>query len=237
MTQKKNTEESPKKNRPVNIYTPTFHGIVLSDEQKKFVDEIYDTDNLIVFVDAAAGTGKTTLAVGAACTMCGYFMYDGIIYVSACTQQDEIGFLPGDYSEKISAYISPLYQALSEIREDRIKPVIDTKAPACRGKNGESYIIAMTPNFMRGQNIKNAVVIIDEAQNMTIPDLRTILTRCDDNCKVVCIGSSLQIDLPRKSDSGFKDCIEHFSEKEWASVCELKENHRGKLSAWADKLV
>lgn len=227
--------EKSKPNKPKNLYTPTFHGLVLDEQQEAFCDAIYSDNNIIVFAEAPAGTGKTMIAVGAACTMCDYQMYDGIIYVSACTQQTEIGYLPGDYEEKVSAYIAPLYQALSTIRE-KTSVVVDTIAPNQRNKNGDKYIIAMTPNFLRGQNIQRAVVIIDEAQNMTTSELRTILTRCDDNCKVICIGSCLQIDLPKRSDSGFRDCIAHFIDKDWARLCELSTNHRGKLSTWADKL-
>lgn len=219
---------------PTDLSSSVFYGIKLDDEQRVYRDAIYDKNNLIVFAEAPAGTGKTTISVATAVLMCDYGMYEGVVYVSASTQQDEIGFLPGGYDEKILAYISPLYQALTEIRE-KTHVVIDTVVPSSL-KEGNKYIVAMTPNFLRGQNIKNAVVIIDEAQNMTTQQLKTIITRCDDNCKVICIGSLRQIDLQDVTQSGFATCIEHFSEKSWAKICKLQNNHRGKLSSWADRL-
>lgn len=233
MSNKKYTENNNDcLNPPKDLGSCIFYGINLDDEQKAYRDAIYDKNNLIIFAEAPAGTGKTTTAVATSILMCDYGMYEGIVYVSASTQQDEIGFLPGGYDEKILAYISPLYQALGEIRE-KTPVIIDTVVPM---KSKNKYIVAMTPNFLRGQNIKNAVVIIDEAQNMTTQQLKTIITRCDDNCKVICIGSLRQIDLQDKTQSGFAECIKHFSEKPWAKTCKLRNNHRGKLSSWADKL-
>ena len=234
MSNKKNIEDNSYSSPPKDLSSSVFYGIRVDEEQRNFRDAIFNKDNLIVFAEAPAGTGKTTIAVATAVLMCDYNMYEGIVYVSASTQQDEIGFLPGGYDEKIIAYISPLYQALNEIRE-KTPVTIDTVVPSY-GKNKNKYIVAMTPNFLRGQNIKNAVVIIDEAQNMTIKQLKTIITRCDDNCKVICIGSCRQIDLQDRNQSGFAKCIEHFEEKDWAEVCELKNNHRGKMSSWADRL-
>lgn len=229
----KNKQIEEKLTTPLSLKNHNFYGLLLEKEQEYFRDTIYDENNLIVFAEAPAGTGKTIVSVATGVIMCDYRMFNGIVYISASTQQQNVGFLPGTYDEKIVAYISPFFQALNLIGE-KTRVEIDTAVPL-KKKEGK-FLIAMTPDFLRGQNICNSYVIIDEAQNMTKEQLKTIITRCDDSCKIVCIGSNLQIDLPNKKDSGFSACIEHFRGQNFAAYCELKINHRGRLSSWADRM-
>lgn len=83
-------------------------------------------------------------------------------------------------------------------------------------------------------NMKNKIVIIDEAQNFTVPELKKTLTRLHDSCKAIVVGHTGQIDITGKS--GFARYIEHFRGQERAQVCELLINHRGWLSSYADQL-
>jgi predicted ribonuclease YlaK len=86
---------------------------------------------------------------------------------------------------------------------------------------------------MRGGNIKNAIVVIDEAQNLTKDELRTILTRIHDSCHVVVMGDFKQCDIDQKK-SGFLHYLEHYRTESYTLVCELTKNFRGLISAHAE---
>ena len=100
----------------------------------------------------------------------------------------------------------------------------------------EGFIYASTDAYVLGVNWDHKVVIIDEAQCLTKSALKALLTRCSDTCKVIVIGSNLQVQGISNEASGFADCINHFAEKDWAAVCHLTRNYRGEVSAWADKM-
>ena len=103
-------------------------------------------------------------------------------------------------------------------------------------KNGTGYITCITDTFLRGSTLENSVVIIDEAQNFTVPQLKKVLTRVGQQSKVIVIGHDLQCDLDNPNSSGFMRYIEHFKDKPRAAICELTNNYRGWISAWADEL-
>ena len=103
--------------------------------------------------------------------------------------------------------------------------------------NNETWIKAMSHVFLRGTNIKDSTLIIDESQNLTRGELKKVLTRVHNSTKVIMIGHTGQIDLPKTSTSGFSPYIEHFRDEPYAKVCELTVNFRGKLASKADKLA
>ena len=87
---------------PKDLKNHIFYGLNLDAEQILFRDAIYSKDNDIVFCEAAAGTGKTLISVATAILMCEYGMYDGITYIVAPTQEEKLGFLPGDAESKVA---------------------------------------------------------------------------------------------------------------------------------------
>ena len=103
-------------------------------------------------------------------------------------------------------------------------------------KNGTGYITCITDTYLRGTNLKNAVVIIDESQNYSLAQLKKTLTRIGDNTKVIVIGHDKQCDLADHAASGFTRYMELFSGAERAAVCTLTHNHRGWISRLADEL-
>ena len=107
-------------------------------------------------------------------------------------------------------------------------------------KNGTAVINALTDSYVRGISIGEAndpvVVLLDESQNMTLPVIRTVLSRVNDGSKVVCIGHMGQIDLKYPQDSGFTRAIERYSKEEWCAIRNLTKNYRGKISSVADEL-
>ena len=220
---------------PRNIDGEPFYNLILDNDQKNFVNAILNTDNTIVFCNSKAGTGKTTLAMGAANMLVKYKEYDGIVYICSAYGEKAQGYLPGSITEKSEVYFEPAYQAMIECN---MNPNVCVNSDSMvNQKYGDAYVTLLTHTFLRGTNLKRKVIILDECQNYTVSDLKKTLTRCSDDCKIICIGHDAQCDLEDKSSTGFKKYIEHFRGHEHCEVCELTINHRGWVSQFADKLV
>jgi len=162
-----------------------------TSNQQKLVDGTKKDD--LIFAIGPAGTGKTYVAIALAISALKNRQIKRIILSRPAVEAGEnLGFLPGDLKEKIDPYLQPIYDALL----DMIPP-----------KKLEEYlkdgIIQIAPlAFMRGRTLSNAFVILDEAQNTTIPQLKMFLTRMGLNTKYIITGDITQIDLPRKQHSG-----------------------------------
>lgn len=200
----------------------------LTDEQRIYVNSIFD--NQLTIVNAKAGTGKTTLAVA-----CAKLLDKPLVYTFSPVEEGSLGFTPGTVEEKEAKYIQPLLDALAEIREDVRFAIKSEKNPDII--NEGAWITAKSHTFVRGTNIKNSTVIIDEAQNLTRGELKKLLTRIHDTCHVVIIGHVEQIDLKDPKKSGFAPYIEHFRNESYCEVVELTKNFRGNLARKADELV
>ena len=209
---------------------------MLDEEQKHFREAIWNDDIEIVFADAKAGSGKTTISVATAVMAVKYKKYDEIYYVMHSVG-DAQGFLPGTISEKSSVWFEPLYQALIEAGENPEQVVKNTASQ----KTGTAYVTAITDSYLRGSNLgtseNGAILIVDEAQNYDEFSLRKVLTRACKGTKVIVIGHTLQCDLPSGKKSGFKPCMDHFAEKDDPRVafCTLTTNHRSWVANVADE--
>ena len=223
------TGEPPEK-IPASLF-----GMTLDEEQLEFANAIWNKDNDIVFCNSRAGTGKTTIATAIAVLLVKYGFYNGIIYIMSPYGERKQGYLPGSVTEKSSVYFEPFYQALIQCSEN-INTAINTESMVNQ-KNGTGYITCITDTFLRGTNLDNSIIIIDESQNATTSQLKTILTRVGSNSKVIVIGHDGQCDLADSEKSGFVKYMKHFSLQERAAICELKTNHRGWISQHADSLV
>ena len=220
---------------PKEIYRDEFYGLELDDDQLAFANAIWNPDIDIIYCNSKAGGGKTTIATGVANMLVGYNLYDSIVYIMSPYGERKQGWLPGTITEKSSVYFEAFYQALVTCNVD-INTAINTES-LVNQKNGGGYITCITDTFLRGSNLDNAVVIIDEAQNYTVPQLKTVLTRVKDSTKVIVIGHDLQCDLDNPGESGFTRYIEHFREMPRTAVCNLTHNHRGWISQHADELM
>ena len=215
-----------------------FYGYTLSEEQLKFVQAIYDPKNLAVLCNARAGTGKTLLALGAANILVQKGIYDKIYYIMSPTQEQIQGYLPGSQEEKSLVYADPMFQALISLGINPHTAVISDNNMAAQ-KNGKAYISFMTHTYMRGTNLSDSVVILDEAQNYFTDSLRKVLTRIHDSCKTIVIGHSGQIDIIKHPErSGFTRLLELFEQKgsDFSEIVTLTKNYRGKVSLLADEL-
>ena len=125
---------------------------------------------------------------------------------------EKLGFLPGDLQEKVDPYLRPLYDALQELFG------VDNYATLI-----ERGIIEIAPlAYMRGRTLSSAFIILDEAQNTTVEQMKMFLTRMGENSKVVVNGDLTQIDLPR-GESGLKNAVKILKEIEGVEVCYFSE--------------
>lgn len=211
-----------------------FYNFELDADQEKFVSNIMNPDNTIIFCNAKAGTGKTTLAMGAANILVQdkRNQYDGIVYIVSPYGEEKQGYLPGSITEKSEVYYEPAYQAMIECGMN-VNSVVCSESMTAK-KRGDGYVKLLTHTYLRGTNLSKKVIIIDEAQNFTLPEMKKVLTRIHDDSKVIVVGHTGQIDISAKS--GFAKYIEHFDGHENCAVCKLTINHRGWLSTYADSL-
>lgn len=173
--------------RPVKARTPN---------QKRLVQEYKNND--MIFAIGPAGTGKTYTAIALAVKAFKNKEVKRIILTRPAVEAGEhLGFLPGDMKEKLDPYLQPLYDAL----HDMMPP----KRLATLIEDGTVQIAPLA--FMRGRTLDNAFVILDEAQNTTVNQLKMFLTRMGLNAKFIITGDITQIDLPSKESSGLIQAI------------------------------
>lgn len=208
-----------------------FYGFTLNEGQEAFKEAIMSDNYNVIIADATAGSGKTLLAIACANILCGTGKYDSTIYIFPTVEESSLGYRPGNTNEKEADYLEPLYDALLKINQVPRQAISSDVSD----KNGTSWITARSATFMRGINLENKVVIIDECQNLSIPIIKRIISRCYDNCKVIIIGCQAQTDVPIHK-SGFRQLIDHMDGFEGAVKCELPISYRGKLAAHIDKL-
>lgn len=232
MAAKKKPVGETRPDAPQRITSDRFYGMKLDPEQEVFANAIWDDNIDIVFVNAKAGSGKTTVATGVAdlLVQCGKF--DSIVYIMAPYGERKQGYMPGDITQKSAVYFEAFYQALINCNVN-INTAINDESMVNQ-KNGTGYITCITDTFLRGTNLDNCVVIFDEAQNATADQIKKILTRVGSHSKVIVIGHTLQCDID-PMQSGFASYIEHFRGQERCAICTLSTNHRGWISQWADE--
>ena len=234
MAGKKKIVTVTKTDIPEDLSEHSFYGIELDEEQKIMANTIWNPNIDIVFVNAKAGCGKTVVATGVANLLVQYGLFDNIVYIMSPYGERKQGWLPGTITEKSSVYFEAFYQALISCNVNPHTAINDDSM--VNQKNGTGYITCITDTFLRGSNLDNAVIILDEAQNYTVSQLKKTLTRVGKKAKVVVIGHDLQCDLEKPEQSGFLKYIEHFKGKERAAVCTLTTNHRSWISQWADEV-
>jgi len=167
-----------------------------SSNQSMFVNLIKEKD--LVFGVGPAGTGKTYLAVACAVEALLKKEISRIILSRPAVEAGErLGFLPGDLKEKIDPYLRPLYDALNDL--------IPLKTLERYLENSTIEIAPLA--FMRGRTLENSYIILDEAQNTSSMQMKMFLTRLGKNSKMVVVGDSTQVDLPRGEKSGLKEIL------------------------------
>lgn len=164
--------------------------------QAEYVEAIRTHD--LVFCNGPAGTGKTYLAVATAVESLKQKQIGKIVLVRPAVEAGEsLGFLPGDMQAKINPYLRPLLDALREMMDyEQVKRYMI-----------EDVIEVVPLAYMRGRTLNNAFIIMDEAQNTTVPQMKMFLTRMGLQSKVVVSGDTSQVDLPPHTKSGLIDAL------------------------------
>jgi len=183
-----------------------------SVNQRKYVEAIEQND--MVFGVGPAGTGKTYLAVAMAVAAMNAKKVSRIILVRPAVEAGErLGFLPGTLQDKVDPYLRPLYDALYDLVD-----------PEKVDKMLEKNVIEVAPlAFMRGRTLNDAFIIMDEAQNTTVEQMKMFLTRLGYNSKAVITGDITQIDLPNPRKSGLVDAINILDGVEGIHFCHFED--------------
>ena len=183
-----------------------------SPNQRKYVEAIEQAD--MTFGLGPAGTGKTYLAVAMAASALMAKRVSRIILVRPAVEAGErLGFLPGSLQEKVDPYLRPLYDALYDLLD-----------PVKVDKLLETNVIEVAPlAFMRGRTLSDAFIIMDEAQNTTIEQMKMFLTRMGHNSKAVITGDLTQIDLPNPKKSGLLDALNVLDGVEGIRFCQFDD--------------
>lgn len=191
------SEGESESNTPMQL--PQLGGLTLrTPRQVHYVEALRDENIDLIFGVGPAGTGKTFLAVAAAVEALKQERVDKIIVTRPAVEAGEkLGYLPGDLSEKVDPYLMPIWDAFrSQMSENDLKA------------RRERRVIEVAPlAFMRGRTLSNAFVIVDEAQNATVLQMKMTLTRLGEGSRMVVTGDPSQIDLVRPDQSGLSHAI------------------------------
>ncbi len=196
----------------VLVHGPGGHRIMArTPNQHKLVEAIKEND--MVFAVGPAGTGKTYTAVAMAVRALKDKRVKKIILTRPAVEAGEnLGFLPGDLKEKLDPYLQPLYDALTDMLPyDKV------------AEHMEKGVIEVAPlAFMRGRTLDKAFVILDEAQNSSIPQMKMFLTRMGRDAKFIITGDESQVDLPNKQKSGLAHALSTLKNVKGISIIKLR---------------
>lgn len=207
-----NNTNSNAKKRPKN---PIKFSVQLNEEQKQAKDTILNSK--ITVIKGQAGSGKSLVAAQVALDLLFSRQVERVILTRpAVTSGEEIGFLPGSKEDKLAPYTAAIYDNMYRLyNKDKIdKCVLD----------GQIEVIPLA--FMRGRNLTNCCVVVDEGQNITHRQMELLLGRICNGTRMIVCGDVQQIDLKDKKLSGFNFISTNFKEVDGFSVVTLKTNHR-----------
>jgi len=206
-------------------------------EQAFALHAMLNQDIPLIALQGVAGTGKTLLALASALEQ--FKKYDQIILARPIVplSNKEIGFLPGDANDKISPYMEPLWDNMKFIKsqfgqnEKKYKQLLEMET---------SGSIIITPlAFIRGRSFSNTIFIVDEAQNLTPHEIKTIITRAGDNTKIIFTGDIQQIDSPYldENSNGLSYMIDRLKNNPLFCPVKLEKGERSELANLANELL
>ncbi len=185
----------PKTNRIIRVEKKTAYGIKPRNAEQTFsINVLMDPDIRLIALTGKAGTGKTLLALAAAIEMHKSFEQILLARPIVALSNRDLGFLPGDASEKINPYMQPLFDNLSVI-----KHVFNPRSQEylkIEELQKEERLVITPLAYIRGRSLSNSFFIIDEAQNLTPHEIKTIITRAGEGTKMIFTGDLQQIDSP-----------------------------------------
>lgn len=210
-----NAQRTSEPDRPEHLEIREGNRVVKprSDGQARYLRALRDQE--LVFCVGPAGTGKTYLAVAMAVAALRRGKIKKIMLCRPAVEAGEkLGFLPGDIEAKINPYLRPLLDALHDLMDyDQIR------------RYTENDLVEIAPlAFMRGRTLNDAVIILDEGQNTTVPQMKMFLTRMGQNSRIVVTGDVTQVDLPPSTVSGLSDAVDRLKEVPGVGVVALDKS-------------
>lgn len=206
-------------------------------EQTFALDALMNDDIKLVALQGVAGTGKTLLALAAALEQRNRFDHIILTRPIIPLNNRDIGFLPGDANDKISPYMQPLWDNLKFIKSLFRENGRKRKLLEDIEEDGTIEITAL--NFIRGRSLTNVIFIIDEAQNLTPHEIKTIITRAGEGTKIVFTGDINQIDTPYMDEqsNGLSYIIDRLKGNEMFAHVKLEKGERSALANLANRLL
>jgi phosphate starvation-inducible PhoH-like protein len=202
------------KRKPKN---PIKFKVQLNEEQK--IAKQIVLDNTLTMLAGSAGSGKTFLACQIALDGLFSRRYEKVIITRPTVSKEDIGFLPGNLREKMDPWLQPIYENMYSLYDK-------DKVAKCLA---EDQIKIVPLSFMRGNTFLNSIVIVDEAQNVTHNQMEMIVTRIGLNSKMIVCGDKKQVDLKRKTDSGFNFLYKAADHINGLASVTLTTNHRSPI--------
>ncbi len=212
-------------------------------QQKFLIEALMDPSIQIVAVSASAGTGKSLLAIASGLDLVTEDKYNRLsIFKSLTVVGDEMGFMPGDYQEKLGPYMESVRDSFDFIFSSNKKETKDGKSMNNSQldyliESGQVELNSIT--FLRGRSLPNLFMIIEEAQNISPAEIKTIISRCGENTKIVLLGDPAQIDnrYLDAQTNGLTYLIEKFKGQECFASIKLIKTERSELAELAAKLL
>lgn len=200
-------------------------------EQAELVRLIFEKNRPVIFGTGNAGTGKTFIALAAALELVRTRQYSKIVYTREPEEVGKsLGFLPGDLDDKFQVYMRGLYDNLEHIE----------KLGTIKAKEALMHIECVPIQFLRGASFEDTIVIVDEAQNLDMNSIKTVLTRVGKFCKVILLGSLKQIDnrdQSRKKECDFLRALNLLNEYNFVGSVHLEKSMRSEWCSIIDEIL
>lgn len=216
----------------------TCAGITSRNSEQAFAFEVLCDDEIsLVGLTGKAGTGKTLLALAAAIEQCEKYNSIMLARPIVALANKDLGFLPGDEKQKITPYMQPLFDNLSFIKSQLGQNKGALNHLEQMEKDGSFVIEALA--YIRGRSLSHSLIIVDEAQNLTPHEIKTIVTRAGEGTKIIFTGDIEQIDCPYldAESNGLAYMIDKMKEQDLFAHVNLVKGERSKLSELASNLL
>jgi len=206
-------------------------------EQTFAVDALTNTNIQLVSITGKAGTGKTILALASALQIRKNYRQIYIARPVVPLSNKDLGFLPGDVESKLAPYMQPLWDNLKVIQDQFSET--DRQHIAINQMIKDEKLVIEPLSYIRGRSLQRIFFIVDEAQNLTPHEVKTIITRAGEGTKVVFTGDIYQIDHPYldSQSNGLSYLIEHFKGQKLYSHINLEKGERSELAELASNLL
>jgi PhoH-like ATPase len=216
----------------------TIYGIKPRNAEQTFVvDALINNDIPLVTITGKAGTGKTLIALASALHVRKHYRQIYVARPVVPLSNKDIGYLPGDILDKLTPYMQPLWDNLKVIQDQF--PETDKQFQLIAQMTKENKLVIEPLTYIRGRSLQRIFFIVDEAQNLTPHEIKTIITRVGEGAKIVFTGDVYQIDHPYldSQSNGLSYLIDHFKGQKLYAHVNLEKGERSELAELASNLL